>query len=215
MNEGEKPNKKMFKEKPSGHSQPAAKKLLPRPKPPPERPTGKRDNPEQRMRRGQEITDPTALGVGWQHMRVVRTGLDQTGPPARARQSEEYNMEVAMNRKQRFRGDGPDPMNESEVVYSLSRTRDVTFRPRGRYRENNQNPEYSRGYFIQGGLVPGSNIALRESKKPSLRKANEQVTTNGRTMKTYKEIEAERERQYDLDQVLPSPSLPPKPQSKS
>ena len=201
MNEGEKPNKKMFKEKPSGHAAPAARKLLPRPKPPPERPAGKRDNPEQRMRRGQEILDPTALDVGWQHMRVVRQGLDQTGPPARARLSEEYNMEVAMNRKQRFKGPGLDPMNESNAVYSLARTSEVTFKPRGRFRENNQNPEYSTGYFAQGGLVPGSNIALRESKKPTLRRGDDFGGTTGRTMKTYKEIAAERERQYDLDQV--------------
>jgi len=47
-------------------------------------------------------------------------------------------MEQAMNRKQRFKGQGIDPTNESDVAYSLARTRDVRNNPRGRYRENNQ-----------------------------------------------------------------------------
>jgi hypothetical protein len=66
-----------------------------------------------------------------------------------------------------------------------------------------QNPEYSKGYYATGGLVPGSSITLRASGKPTLRKSDEVGggDANGKTMRTYKEIARERELQYDLDQV--------------
>jgi hypothetical protein len=66
-----------------------------------------------------------------------------------------------------------------------------------------KNPEYSKGYYATGGLVPGSSITLRASGKPTLRKSDEVGggDGNGKTMRTYKEIARERELQYDLDQV--------------
>lgn len=199
-------SKKMFKVKPSGHAAEPRKKVIPRPGPAPEKPTGKRVIPEQRYRRGQEISDPNALDVGWQHMRTVKQGLDQTGPPCNQRQSLEYNMEQDMNRKQRYATSGlpgDDPMYDSAVKYSMGRARDVAFKPRGRYRENNLNPEYSPGYYAAGGLIPGSSIQAHKSAKPAIRKTNEigGGATGGKTMKTYKEIAAERELQYELDQV--------------
>ena len=73
----------MFAAKQSGTVQPKNIKRIPQPGPKPDRPEGKRDYPADRMRRGVEIQDPTALDVGWQHMRVVKQGMDGTGPPAK------------------------------------------------------------------------------------------------------------------------------------
>jgi hypothetical protein len=196
--------KRMYPVKPSGHAEPKGKKPI---KVPPakhdDKPRGKRDNIYQRTRRGVEL-GLDELTPDWNHKRVVKQGLDFSGPPCRQRVSKEYEMEKAINRKQRFNGDGLDPMNQSSVYYSLAGTREVQFKPRGRYRENNQNPEYSVGYFAQGGLIPGSSIQIRQSGKKSLRQSNpigEDTGGKKGMMKTYKEIEAERAHKYDLDQV--------------
>jgi len=206
-----KASKRRFEPKQSGHAKHPGKKVL---KPPPnpqtfeDLPQGKKPIPEMRNKRSKELP-ANALTTNWNNKRVVQQGIDCDGPPCRERRSEDFRMEQYMNRKQRYEADlcggKPDPMNDAGVAYSMAKTSQVDFSKevRGRVRSNNQNPEYSVGYFIEGGLVAGSTIAAAPSKTSKVgRKAEGGVgETAGKTLRSYKEIAKMREMEYDLQQV--------------
>ena len=120
----ESPKKISRQPKASGHDEPRGKRPIPAPLPKPDRPEGKRAIPEMTNKRGTELPS-NALTTNWNNKRVVTQNFDGTGPPMRQKQSQEFAMEVYMNRKQRYYGEKHNPMSDSDVKYSMSCTNQV------------------------------------------------------------------------------------------
>ena len=152
-----------------------------------------------RNKRGTELPS-NALTLNWNNKRVVTQNFDGTGPPMRQKSSKEFAMEVYMNRKQRYYGEKHNPMSDSDVKYSMSCTSEVDHSIAIPKKDNS---EYTVGFYKGGGIIPGSTNTLKPSAQPTLRKSNPigGSDSNSRTMVSYAEIAAQRERDYEVNQV--------------
>lgn len=123
--------------------------------------------------------------VGWNTKGRV---MDETGTPAALKQSQIYNVESTMNRKQRILSE-VDKRNGIPAA----RSGDLPFK----------SSEHEAGFFETGGLIPGSTNTLKPSGKPTMKK-NENSSAQVATKKleaTYGKMKARLEIEYDVSQV--------------
>lgn len=123
--------------------------------------------------------------VGWTKKGRV---MDETGVPAGQKESEVYQLESTMNRKQRIVAD-----IDKRNGIPTAKSGDLPFRA----------SEQASGFFESGGLIPGSTNVLRQSAKPTMKK-NENSSAQVATKKleaTYGKMKARLELDYDVAQV--------------
>jgi hypothetical protein len=178
------------------------KKYLPAPEPPEGRNSGKKlisvleyssseislptkkKNKDAAMKRSESTDLPS---IGWTKKKPV---LTEDGISAALKESEIYNLEASMNRKQRVQ----NILNQRNLIPSATPGDNA-------YQQADREP----GFFTKGGLIPGSTNILHKSGKPSLRKSEDLNNTNGSGKKlefTYAKMKSELEKQYDVNQVL-------------
>lgn len=122
----------------------------------------------------------------WTKKRVVKT---PNGVPVALKESNNWDIEYTMNRKQRI--------NSSQGRRNLipEATKGDKY-----YKEADREP----GFYERGGLVVGSTNTLKPSAKPTLRKSEGIPTTSGvgkKIVATYGKLQAKLTKEFDLKQV--------------
>ena len=121
--------------------------------------------------------------ISWKRRGKV---FDESGVPAKDKESTIYNLEVTMNRKQR-------------VTTSLDRRNGIEEATPGD--KPMRKVEHAPGYYAEGGLIPGSTIKERTSTNPLAGKSKVQMTSSGKLEATYGAMQKRLQYEYDRSQV--------------
>jgi hypothetical protein len=137
----------------------------------------------------QRLSDASALiRIGWTRKHNV---LQDGGIPAALRESNEYDMESYMNRKQRIRS---ELQQRNDIPVAIPGDRP--------FRDADREP----GFYAKGGLIPGSSIQMRKSAKPTFKKKPEESvgadkSKAQKSTMSYEQRQEILERDYDRKQV--------------
>jgi hypothetical protein len=128
-----------------------------------------------------ESTDLPA--IGWKKRGQV---FDADGKPVKDKESQPYNLEATMNRKQRVSGE-----LENRNFIPAATAGDKPLR----------RAEETPGYYADGGLIPGSTIQERKTTNPLANKSTVQFTSSKKLEATYGTMQKRLQAEYDRRQV--------------
>lgn len=121
--------------------------------------------------------------VDWKRRGQV---FDEHGVPVKDKESNNYNLEVTMNRKQRVAGELDKRNGIPEATPGDKPLKKA---------------EHTPGYYAEGGLIPGSTIQNRKTTNPLAGKSNVQMTSTGKLEATYGALQKKLAHDYDRSQV--------------
>jgi hypothetical protein len=159
------------------------KRYIPLPKAQDEHLSSKKLLPTLSMKRS-DTTDN--LSLNWKSRGKV---VDpETGVSAKFKESEIYNLEATMNRKQRVSTD--DLQHRNYIPEATPGDKPL------------KRADHTPGYYAEGGLIPGSTIQEKKSTNPMANKSTLQMSKSSKKLEpTYEIMQQKLQMQYERSQV--------------